>query len=169
LQSDTQSLYSHQDGQDGDGIISDFFFTAEYAIATTVSSGNMMTTKMKACLMAVCYGAATTSAFSPAVSSNRIPTQLLSEPLSRRGWFQTGAAAVTIATLGSSSPAWAAGGPPTQAELQRIQAGYKGIVYLLDNWDKETTTCRVSSPKKFIIDRAWHSRLERKRYHLAFR
>jgi len=98
--------------------------------------------KMKACLMALCYGAVTTSAFSPAVSSNRISTQLLANPLSRRGWFQTGAAAVTIATLGSSSPVWAAAGPPSQADFKRIQAGYTGIVYLLDNWDKETTTCR---------------------------
>jgi len=31
---------------------------------------------------------------------------------------------------------------PTQAELDRLLLGYDNVVYLLDNWDKETTTCR---------------------------
>lgn len=40
------------------------------------------------------------------------------------------------------SSALAATKPPTKEELQRIQTGYNGIQYLLNNWEKETTTCR---------------------------
>lgn len=31
---------------------------------------------------------------------------------------------------------------PSQEDLQRIKTGYEGLVYLLDNFDKETTVCR---------------------------
>jgi hypothetical protein len=36
----------------------------------------------------------------------------------------------------------AASGAPTQADLNRIKEGYNGLVYLLDNFEKETTVCR---------------------------
>lgn len=36
----------------------------------------------------------------------------------------------------------AAGGAPTQDELDRLVQGYKQIEYLLENFDKETTICR---------------------------
>jgi hypothetical protein len=34
--------------------------------------------------------------------------------------------------------------PPTKAELDRIKVGYEQIQYLLNNFEKETTVCRVS-------------------------
>jgi hypothetical protein len=34
--------------------------------------------------------------------------------------------------------------PPTKSELDRIKVGYEQIQYLLNNFEKETTVCRVS-------------------------
>jgi hypothetical protein len=34
--------------------------------------------------------------------------------------------------------------PPTKTELERIKVGYNQIQYLLNNFEKETTVCRVS-------------------------
>jgi len=36
----------------------------------------------------------------------------------------------------------AAGQAPTPEELKRITTGYERITYLLENWEKETTTCK---------------------------
>jgi len=49
---------------------------------------------------------------------------------------------VAGATLGMNPNVAMAAGPPTDAELARIKVGYEGILYLLDNWEKETTVCR---------------------------
>lgn len=63
--------------------------------------------------------------------------------VSRRSLFGTAAgAAFGIATSVLPAGAGAATGPPTPEELARIKEGYRGIVYLLDNWEDQTTTCR---------------------------
>jgi len=52
---------------------------------------------------------------------------------------------IAVATLGISpdaATAAAAGKGPTPEELKRITTGYERITYLLDNWDKETTSCK---------------------------
>ena len=68
---------------------------------------------------------------------------------SRRDVFsRTGSAiatAIVSAAASSADPALAAAGdPPTPEEIERIKTGYKNIQYLLANWDKETTVCRVN-------------------------
>lgn len=65
------------------------------------------------------------------------------EGLSRRTLFQS-AAALSVASIASTfNPELAAAGsPPTKAELARIQEGYDGLTYLLDNFEAETTVCR---------------------------
>jgi hypothetical protein len=47
-----------------------------------------------------------------------------------------------LSTFALNIPAFAAAEPPTQAELDRMREGYKGIVYLLNNFESETTTCK---------------------------
>ncbi|CAB9510627.1 expressed unknown protein [Seminavis robusta] len=59
--------------------------------------------------------------------------------VSRRDAFVSAASTAAAFVLPSQAMAAA---PPTPQELARIKEGYKGIVYLLDNWDAETTTCR---------------------------
>ena len=63
---------------------------------------------------------------------------------SRRAAFgsSVGAALGISVVLCDPKAAFAAGNPPSPEELKRIKEGYKGIVYLLNNWDAETTTCR---------------------------
>lgn len=63
---------------------------------------------------------------------------------SRRAAFgsSVGAALGLAAVLCDPKAAFAAGNPPSSEELKRVKEGYKGIVYLLNNWDAETTTCR---------------------------
>ena len=64
---------------------------------------------------------------------------------SRRAAFSSsvGAALGVATVLCDSRAAIAAGAnPPSPEELKRVKEGYKGIVYLLDHWDEETTTCR---------------------------
>uniref|UniRef100_A0A7S4I8R6 PS II complex 12 kDa extrinsic protein n=1 Tax=Odontella aurita TaxID=265563 RepID=A0A7S4I8R6_9STRA len=65
---------------------------------------------------------------------------------SRRAFFRDSAAASASAAsavlLSSPSASYAAATPPTSDELKRIKTGHDGILYLLDNWDKETTVCR---------------------------
>ena len=53
-------------------------------------------------------------------------------------------AALGVGTVLCNSNAAVAAGTtvPTQEELDRIKKGYEGIVYLLDHWEEETTTCR---------------------------
>lgn len=61
---------------------------------------------------------------------------------SRRAVFASTVGAAFGLALCDPDSALAAGNPPSPEELSRIKEGYKGIVYLLNNWDAETTTCR---------------------------
>lgn len=72
---------------------------------------------------------------------------LVAEHTSRREIFTKTAAtfvSVAVATLATNPNAAmaAAGKGPTPEELQRIKTGYERMTYLLDNWEKETTTCK---------------------------
>ena len=67
--------------------------------------------------------------------------------LSRRVVFTKSAATfASIASIATGSPgfALAARAPPSTDELNRIKVGYERMSYLLDNFDQETTVCRVS-------------------------
>ncbi len=67
--------------------------------------------------------------------------------ISRRGAFTKSAATfASIASIVSGKPdlAFAAKAPPTADELNRIKVGYERMSYLLDNFEQETTICRVS-------------------------
>ena len=46
------------------------------------------------------------------------------------------------AVVAKAQPSFAAGAPPTAAELARIKQGYDQIQYLLANFEQETTVCR---------------------------
>lgn len=59
----------------------------------------------------------------------------------RRDFFGITAAAAASTFLIPVGAANAAS-PPSAEELQRIRTGYNGILYLLDNFEKETTICR---------------------------
>lgn len=64
---------------------------------------------------------------------------------SRRDIFTRTSSAIvgtTLLTFNNAYPAFAGTSPPTPEEIERIRTGYKNIVYLLDNWEKETTVCR---------------------------
>jgi hypothetical protein len=67
------------------------------------------------------------------------------EPCSRRDMFVKSALATVsssvISVLGNPGIALA-GAPPTKDELARIKTGHDQIVYLLENFEKETTVCR---------------------------
>lgn len=85
---------------------------------------------------------ATCGAFAPlSVAPKAPPTLLNANAPSRRNLLAIGVATVVATTLPVTAHA-AASSAPTQAELDRIKEGYKGIVYLLDNFEKETTVCR---------------------------
>jgi len=50
---------------------------------------------------------------------------------------------IAVAALGvNPDAAIAATKAPSPEELQRIKTGYDRMTYLLDNWEKETTTCK---------------------------
>lgn len=79
-------------------------------------------------------------AFAP-LSAPRTPaTTALNAELSRRNLLSFGLATVVASTLPVAANA--ASNVPTQAELDRIKEGYNGLVYLLDNFEQETTICR---------------------------
>ncbi len=66
--------------------------------------------------------------------------------VSRRIAFaKTASTLASIASIVGGNPglAFAAKSGPTQDELNRIRVGYERMTYLLDNFDKETTICRV--------------------------
>ena len=64
---------------------------------------------------------------------------------SRRDFFVSAfSLAGAFVVLLPKSPAFALESPPTKAELDRIKLGYKQIQNLLNNFEKETTVCRVS-------------------------
>lgn len=84
---------------------------------------------------------ATCEAFAPlSVAPKAPPTQLNAKASSRRDILALGLATVMATTLPVT--VHAASGAPTQADLNRIKEGYNGLVYLLDNFEKETTVCR---------------------------
>jgi Ca2+ transporting ATPase len=63
--------------------------------------------------------------------------------LSRReAMLTTFGLAAGATVLANPLSASAASGAPTPEELERIRKGYKGIEYLLDNFEQETTVCR---------------------------
>jgi len=78
--------------------------------------------------------------------STNLPPSADGSCQSRRAVFGSAvSAAFGIASAANFVPAQqalAAAGPPSPEELKRVRDGYDGIVYLLDNWDQQTTTCR---------------------------
>ena len=67
--------------------------------------------------------------------------------MSRRVAFGKSAASfLSVASIVTGNPefAFAAKAPPSADELNRIKVGYERMSYLLDNFDQETTICRVS-------------------------
>ena len=66
---------------------------------------------------------------------------MLNAELSRRNLVQFGVATVVASTVPQVATA-ASSSTPTQDELNRIRDGYNGLVYLLDNFEQETTVCR---------------------------
>ncbi len=69
-----------------------------------------------------------------------------SDSVSRRELFvKTALSTGVISSIIHPDMAFAAGAPPTKEELNRIKIGHDQIVYLLDNFEKETTVCRVST------------------------
>lgn len=74
--------------------------------------------------------------------------------VSRRVAFGKSAAAfASIASIVTANPefAFAAKAPPSSDELNRIKVGYERMCYLLDNFEQETTICRVSEFKLFFF------------------
>ena len=72
--------------------------------------------------------------------------------MSRRGAFAKGATAfLGVTTSAMTSFPGAASAKPVypeaEADKKKIVEGYKGLQYLLDNWEKETTVCgRFDNP-----------------------
>mmetsp|Transcript_16302 Transcript_16302/g.36480 ORF Transcript_16302/g.36480 Transcript_16302/m.36480 type:complete len:212 (-) Transcript_16302:182-817(-) len=97
---------------------------------------------MKSIIFLLPIVAAPCSAFAPArPAPQRAATTDLSATTDRRVML---ASTLSFAAAASWAPpaAHAADKPPTAEELARIRTGYNNIVYLLDNWEKETTVCR---------------------------
>ena len=66
--------------------------------------------------------------------------------VSRRVAFKkvaTTFASIASVTLSNPDFALAAKTPPTEDELNRIKVGYERMSYLLENFEQETTVCRV--------------------------
>lgn len=103
-------------------------------------------------LLAVAMASGGASAFTaprlnlPSTVQSYPSTTSIHATSSRRDLFTRAGSAVATTVLTTAfagiSPAVAASTPPTPEELARIQTGYENIVYLLANWDQETTTCR---------------------------
>jgi hypothetical protein len=80
------------------------------------------------------------SALLVATNTNALSLNKEAAGLSRRSAIST---AFGISALVAHSQIASAGtSPPTKEELDRIRLGYKQITYLLDNFEKSTTTCR---------------------------
>ena len=116
----------------------------------------MVNSKSAAILLGWCIAQQTASAFIPSTAMNGKNaqwTQLSAssnddsnmDSMSRRElWTKTSAAAAAAFSVAlNPNAAFAATKPPTEADLARIKKGYDGIEYLLANWEKETTVCRV--------------------------
>ena len=78
----------------------------------------------------------------PSTTTTELLLLPLQAELSRRDAVAFGLATAFIAGGASPSLAATTAGAPTQAELNRIKQGYEGLVYLLDNFEQETTVCR---------------------------
>jgi hypothetical protein len=70
----------------------------------------------------------------------------------RMAFAKTASTFASIASIVSGNPglAFAAKSGPTQDELNRIKVGYERMTYLLENFEKETTVCRVRN--NWLID-----------------
>ena len=67
----------------------------------------------------------------------------LQAELSRRDAIAFGlATAAFVSNSPIASAAAAAAAVPTKEELNRIKVGYEGLIYLLENFEQETTVCR---------------------------
>ena len=87
---------------------------AAFVLACAAHSGAAFTTT----------GTGTARTASAQASSALSATNAHGEGLDRRGLFGKVAAAATVSTgIGFPFPAFAAGGPPTEAEIQRIKTG----------------------------------------------
>lgn len=107
-------------------------FCAAFVLGTIVHCGTAFTT---------------TTTVSVSGSALSATTDTDGESIDRRSLFGKVAAAAAVSTgvsaaAGFPLPAFAAGAPPTEAEIQRLKKGYEGIVYLLKNFEQETTVCR---------------------------
>ena len=76
-------------------------------------------------------------------------SQSSADVMSRRGAFAKGATAflgvamTSFPNAASAKPVY----PKAEADKKKIVEGYKGLQYLLDNWEKETTVCgRFDNP-----------------------
>jgi hypothetical protein len=87
--------------------------------------------------------AQSTSALSMSSSSSNDNENVVSR---RVAFTKSAATFASIASIAAGNPdfAFAARSPPTEAELARIKTGYERMSYLLENFEKETTVCRVS-------------------------
>ena len=87
---------------------------------------------MKLPAVALLFGLVTLS------SGFSIPTP----KLARRDVITTSIGFVTSVLIQSTGTAQAAADVMTNADKERIKKGYEAIVYLIDNFDEETTVCR---------------------------
>lgn len=102
---------------------------------------------MKVANLSLALFAASSDAFTATIKSQSSTSLMMSvnggvesSGMSRRTALST---VVGISTLvGQTQVSFAAAGPPTKDELERIRIGYKQIQYLLDNFEQETTVCR---------------------------
>lgn len=79
----------------------------------------------------------------PKVSHVSLNSHQMSDEVSRRDLFVKAALSTGVmSSIIAPDMAFAAGAPPTKEELGRIKIGHDQIVYLLNNFEQETTVCR---------------------------
>ena len=84
----------------------------------------------------------TCSAFS-GPQKNSVSTAInASTSLNRREAGVAFTAAVASAFAPVTTAVAASSDPPSKEEIERLKKGYNGILYLLENFDQETTVCR---------------------------
>ena len=87
----------------------------------------------------------------PKVSHVSLNSHQMNDEVSRRDLFVKAALSTGVmSSIIAPDMAFAAGAPPTKEELDRIKIGHDQIVYLLNNFERETTVCRVSSSRRRI-------------------
>lgn len=78
----------------------------------------------------------------PRCMNPRLSAYLDDKSMSRRAFsFALIPTSFSVLSIGTQ-PAYAKGGPASQAELARLRTGLDGLEYLLANFDKETTVCK---------------------------